>query len=136
MKIPEGKHLILFDGVCNFCNNTINKIIAKDTKNRFVFASLQSSIGQEVLQHIGVEKKNDSIVLYQPGVAYYIKSDAALQIAKTLGGKYYFLSWLRIIPTFLRNIGYDYFAKNRYKWFGKQDACMIPSPEVKAKFLS
>lgn len=136
MKIPEGKHIILFDGVCNFCNTTINKIIEKDKQNLYVFASLQSEIGQEILQYIGVDKTTDSIVLYQPGVAYYLKSDVVIQVARELGGRYYFLSWLRIFPKFLRDIGYDYFAKNRYKWFGKKDACMIPSPEVKAKFLS
>lgn len=136
MKIPEGKHIILFDGVCNFCNTTINKIIEKDKQDLYVFASLQSEIGQEILQHIGVDKTTDSIVLYQPGVAYYLKSDVVIQVARELGGKYYLLSWLRIFPKFFRDIGYDYFAKNRYKWFGKKDACMIPSPEVKAKFLS
>jgi len=136
MKIPEGKHIILFDGVCNFCDNTINKVIEKDKQNLYVFASLQSDIGQEILQHIGVDKTTDSIVLYQPGVAYYLKSDAVLRIFENLGGKYYLLSWLRVLPKFLRNIGYDYFAKNRYKWFGKKDACAIPSPEIRAKFLS
>ena len=136
MQIPENKHIILFDGVCNFCNSTVNKVIEHDKKNLYVFASLQSDIGQEILQHIGVDKNTDSIVLYQPGEAYYIKSDAVLQIASNLSGKYYWLSLLRVFPKFLRDFGYAYFAKNRYKWFGKQDACTIPTPELKAKFLS
>lgn len=135
-KIPTNKQLILFDGVCNFCDDTVQKIIKADTKNRFVFASLQSTLGQEILQYLGINKTTDSIVLYQPGYAYYTESDAVLHIAKQLNGLYPLLQIGKIIPKKLRDIAYNNFAKNRYKWFGKKDECPIPSPEIREKFLS
>ncbi len=133
--LPKNKKIILFDGVCNFCNDVINKIIAKDTKNVFVFASLQSEIGQKILKHIGLSNDLDTIVLYEPGIAYYVKSDAAIEIAKQIGGIYSLLRIGNLLPRRLRNLTYDYIARNRYKWYGKKDACMIPTPEMKAKFL-
>lgn len=133
--LPKNKKIILFDGVCNFCNDVINKIIAKDTKNVFVFASLQSEIGQKIVKHIGLSNDLDTIVLYEPGIAYYVKSDAAIEIAKQIGGIYSLLRIGNLLPRRLRNLTYDYIARNRYKWYGKKDACMIPTPEMKAKFL-
>ena len=136
INLPKEKKIILFDGVCNLCNSAINYVIEKDRKDVFRFVALQSDLGQQILGHIGIDRNNiDSIVLYEPGVAYFYKSSAAIEIAKELGG---ILSWsgvLRIIPEFLRNPIYDYVARNRYKWYGKKDACMIPTPELKAKFL-
>jgi len=135
-KIPANKQLILFDGVCNFCDQTVQKIIKADTKNIFVFASLQSSFGQEILQYLGVTKTTDSIVLYRPGFAYYTESDAVLNISKQLGGIYPLLQIGRIFPKKIRDVMYRSFAKNRYKWFGKKDECPLPSPEIRQKFLS
>ncbi|UUV20852.1 thiol-disulfide oxidoreductase DCC family protein [Paenimyroides aestuarii] len=135
-KIPEGKQLILFDGVCNFCDETVQKIIKADSKNVFVFASLQSDFGKEVVQYIGIKPETDSIVLYQPGIAYYTESSAAIEIAKQLSGWYPLLQIGKIVPAFLRNKIYQYIAKNRYKWYGKKEACSIPPPETRAKFLS
>lgn len=98
--------------------------------------ALQSELGQEILKHIGVNPKNiDSIILYDPGVAYYYKSKAALEIAKNLGGFWHFGTIFRIIPTGISNQLYDYIAKNRYKWYGKKESCMIPTAELKSKFL-
>lgn len=134
-ELPQGKKIILFDGVCNLCDAVINKVIKADKKNHFVFASLQSETGQKIIQHIGLDQSTDSVVLYIPGYAYYVKSDAALEIAKLLGGKYSLLSLSKIFPKALRDKGYDYIAKNRYKWYGKKDQCMIPTPEIKAKFI-
>lgn len=135
-KIPANKQLILFDGVCNFCDNTIQKIIKADKKNIFVFASIQSPVGQQVIEHIGVKPEVDSIILYQPNIAYYIESDAVLEIAKQLNGIYSLLQVGKIIPKTMRDSLYRYVAKNRYKWYGKKDECMIPTPQVRAKFLS
>lgn len=135
-KIPANKQLILFDGVCNFCDQTVQKIIKADAKNIFVFASLQSSFGQEILQYLGVTKTTDSIVLYRPGFAYYTESDAVLNISKQLGGIYPLLQIGRIFPKKIRDVMYRSFAKNRYKWFGKKDECPLPSPEIRQKFLS
>lgn len=135
-KIPANKQLILFDGVCNFCDQTVQKIIKADAKNIFVFASLQSPFGQEILQYLGIRKTTDSIVLYRPGFAYYTESDAVLNISKQLGGIYPLLQIGRIFPKKLRDVMYRSFAKNRYKWFGKKDECPLPSPEIRQKFLS
>src|SRR5690606_23495810 len=86
-KLPEGKKIILFDGVCNLCNSFVQYVINRDKKDQFRFAALQSDLGQEILQHIGVDTSSvDSIVLYEPGRAYYVKSDAALEIGRNLSG--------------------------------------------------
>lgn len=134
--LPLGKKIILFDGVCNLCNNSVQYVIKHDKKDIFRFVALQSELGQEILNHIGINPNNiDSIVLYEPNVAYFYKSSAAIEIAKDLGGFFTMAGIFSIIPTFLRNHVYDFVAKNRYKWYGKQEACMIPTPELKAKFL-
>ncbi|MGV8992866.1 MAG: thiol-disulfide oxidoreductase DCC family protein [Flavobacterium sp.] len=135
--ITSGKKIILFDGVCNLCNTMVNFVIERDTKDAFKFVALQSETGKAILKKIGLFDKNiDSIVLYEPGVAYFYKATAALEVAKSLGGIYSVLGYvLNIFPDSILNFGYDFIAKNRYKWFGKQDACMIPTAELKSKFL-
>jgi predicted DCC family thiol-disulfide oxidoreductase YuxK len=135
--LPNDKKIILFDGVCNLCNSSVQYVIKRDKSDIFRFAALQSELGQKIIKHIGIANKNiDSIILYEPGKAYYYKSSAAIEIAKDLGGVFTFGTVFRIIPTTIRNILYDYIAKNRYKWYGKQESCMIPTPELKAKFLN
>lgn len=134
--LPKGKKIILFDGVCNLCDNMVQYIIRHDKRDVFRFVALQSDLGGEILKHIGIDPKHiDSIILYEPGVAYYYKSAAAIEIANAFGGIFHFGTVFKIIPTGLRNRVYDYVAKNRYKWYGKNDACMVPTPELKAKFL-
>lgn len=136
LHLPPNKKIILFDGVCNLCDSSVQFIIKHDTKDVFRFVSLQSELGREILEHIGINPANmDSIVLYEPGVAYYYKSSAAIQIAQNLGGFWCFGTVFRIIPTAIRNQLYDYIAKNRYQWYGKKESCMIPTSELKAKFL-
>ncbi|OXG06925.1 putative DCC family thiol-disulfide oxidoreductase YuxK [Flavobacterium araucananum] len=135
-KTATNKKIILFDGVCNLCNGAIQFIIKKDKNDIFRFVALQSELGIGICNYIGVDQnKIDSIILYNPGVAYYYKSSAALEIAKNLNGFYSLISIFRIFPEKLRNYIYDYIAKNRYKWYGKKESCMIPTPELKAKFL-
>jgi predicted DCC family thiol-disulfide oxidoreductase YuxK len=134
--LPENKKIILFDGVCNLCNGAVNYIIEKDSKDTFRFVALQSEIGQEITNKIGIDtSKTDSIILYEPGKAYYIKAESALKIAKDLKGAISLLSLFNFVPNGIKNSVYDYIAKNRYKWYGKKDACMIPTPELKSKFL-
>lgn len=131
----SGK-IILFDGVCNLCNSSVQKIIEKDEKNLFRFASLQSEFGQEFLRKNNLsEKEFDSMILID-GDKFYTKSDAALRIGKELKGIYKLSGILFFLPKFIRNMGYDLIAKNRYKWFGKQENCWLPTPELKEKFLS
>ncbi|MBB4119168.1 putative DCC family thiol-disulfide oxidoreductase YuxK [Mesonia hippocampi] len=134
--IPENKQIILFDGVCNLCNSFVNLVIRQDKKDRFRFASLQSEIGRELIEERNLDPdKLDSIILINPGVAYYLKSTAALQIAKHLSGGYKLLSYFSFLPENFRDFIYTYVANNRYKWYGKKEQCMLPSPEIKAKFL-
>jgi predicted DCC family thiol-disulfide oxidoreductase YuxK len=132
----EQNYIVLFDGVCNFCNSTVNFIIERDKKNIFQFAPLQESAGKSLLQQYQLDTKDlDSIVLIKNKKAY-IKSDAALEIAKDLTGLWKILVVFKIIPTFLRDKVYDFIAANRYRIFGKKESCSIPTPELRAKFIS
>jgi predicted DCC family thiol-disulfide oxidoreductase YuxK len=136
LNLPPNKKIILFDGICNLCNSAVQFVIQHDKKDVFRFVALQSELGKEILKHIGISPKNiDSIILYEPGIAYYYKSAAALEIAKNLGGFLHFGTLFRIIPTGISNQFYDYIARNRYKWYGKKESCMIPTKELKLKFL-
>lgn len=135
MKDEEYK-IILFDGVCNLCNDAINFVIKRDKKRIFKFASLQSEIGQKLTSERGINTDDfDSIILIDPGTAWYEKSTAALQIAKQLSGIFPLLSVFLIFPKSFRDLVYDFVARNRYKWFGKKDQCMIPTPELRALFI-
>lgn len=134
--LAKHKQLILFDGVCNLCNASINYIIKHDKNNVFMFAPLQSEAGKDIINHFNLDtSKTDSILLYSKEKGLKIKSSAALAIASKLGFPRSLLTVFYIVPPFIRNWVYDYVAKNRYKWYGKKDACMIPTPELKAKFL-
>jgi len=136
-ELPKGKHIVLFDGVCNFCNDSVRFIIKRDRKDLYRFASLQSKLGQELTAERGIDTENvDSIILIQPGEAYYLKSDAALRIAKNLKGLYPALFIFFYLPRGLRDFFYDIIARNRYKWFGKKEACPMPSAHEQAKFLA
>ena len=134
--LPKDKKIILFDGVCNLCNSSVQYVIKHDKKDIFRFVSLQSELGQKIVKHIGINPIHiDSIVLYEPGISYYYKSTAALEIAKGLSGVITLATFFIILPTRIRDLIYDYVAKNRYKWYGKKESCMIPTSELKAKFL-
>lgn len=136
LNLPKNKKIILFDGICNLCNGAVQFIIKNDKKDIFRFVALQSELGKEICNYIGIDQnKIDSIILYNPGVAYYCKSSAVLEIAQDLGGIYSLITIFKILPEKLRNYIYDYIAKNRYKWYGKKESCMISTPELKAKFL-
>lgn len=136
MDLPTNKTIILFDGVCNLCNGAVNWMIDRDRRDQFRFVPLQSELGQQITRHIGVDTARiDSILWYQPGVAYYYKSDAALKIASQLGFPLALWTVFRVLPRALRDGVYDRIAKNRYRWFGKTEQCRIPTPELKSKFL-
>lgn len=135
-ELPKNKKLILFDGVCNLCNSSVQHVIKHDKKNKFLFSALQSDIGQEIIKAHQIDiSKIDSILLYTPEKGIVYKSTAALKIAYHLGFPNSIMSVFFIIPPFIRNWVYDYIAKNRYKWYGKKESCMIPTPELKSKFL-
>jgi len=136
INIPEQKQLILFDGICNLCNSSVQYVIKHDSKDKFMFTALQSEVGQQIIKEYNIDTaKTDSILLYTPEVGISSKSMAALKIAFQLGFPNNLLCVFFIIPPFVRNYVYDYIAKNRYKWYGKKESCMIPTPELKSKFL-
>ena len=128
--------IVLFDGVCNFCNGSVNFIIERDTKNHFKFAPLQSEIAQKLLAKYQIDPaQTDSVVVIENERAY-VYSDGALQVAKNLGGAWSWLYALRVVPRVVRDFFYKTFAKYRYKLFGKKDACMMPTAKVREKFLA
>ena len=130
------KKIILFDGVCNLCNSSVQFVIKRDKNDIFRFASLQSEAGQKLANERGINTSEiDSIILIEPQIAYYTKSDAALIIAKSLSGGWSFLGIFMGLPKGLRDTIYDWVARNRYQWFGKKDSCMIPTEADKGKFL-
>lgn len=132
----NDKQLILFDGVCNLCNASVQYVIQHDKNDHFRFAPLQSEIGRAVIKRFQLNTEDtDSILLFSEENGLKIKSTAALHIAKHLGFPRNLLSVFLIVPTGIRNWVYDYVAKNRYKWYGKKEECMIPTPELKSKFL-
>lgn len=127
--------IILFDGVCNLCNGAVNFVIKRDPRNVFKFTPLQEKQGVLLLKKHAVDsRKLDSIVLIENGNVY-IKSSAALRIARKMSNLWPLFFVLLIIPSFIRDGVYDFIAKNRYKWFGKKEQCMIPTPGLREKFL-
>ena len=133
--MKTDKKIILFDGVCNLCNSSVTFVIQRDKKDLFRFAALQDPAGQELIKKHQIDtSKTDSIILID-GDRAYVKSTAALKVARHLGSGYPLLYGFMIIPYFIRNWVYDYVARNRYKWYGKKESCMIPTPELKSKFL-
>lgn len=137
MDMAEVKHaIVLFDGVCNFCDSSVQFIIKRDPDGYYQFANLQSEYGRALLRKYKLpEDKLDSIILWEQGKLYR-KSSAALRIAINLTGLWPFAGFLLLIPSFIRNFFYDLIAGNRYRIFGKKDACTIPSPEIRERFLS
>ena len=135
--IPKNKKVILFDGVCNLCNNAVTTAIKYDKKNTFLFAAIPSKGGQEIINYLKIDtNKIDSIILFEPGVSYEIKSTAALSIMNDFGGFWKLTKIGLILPETLRDYIYDFIAKNRYRWFGKKDNCMLPTENLKEKFLN
>ena len=134
--LPKDKKIILFDGVCNYCNDKINFIIKNDKQDVFRFVALQSETGQKIIKYLGIDSSIDSIILYEPGYAYFIKSEAVFRIIKHLSSAVKLLLVFNFIPNGIKNIFYDLIAKNRYNWYGKKESCMMPTEEVKRKFIA
>lgn len=126
--------IVLFDGVCNLCNASVNFIIDRDAKAVFKFASLQSDFGQKILQENQFKQVDfDSILLLKEDKILK-KSDAALEIARNLDGWWKYFYALKVIPKFIRDLVYDLIAKNRYRIFGKSETCRIPTADLKERF--
>ncbi len=135
-EVPSDKKLILFDGVCNLCNSSVQRVLKYDTRQIFLFASLDSETGKSVMDTYDLDPGvTDSIILYEPDKGISIKSTAVLRIVRTFSFPKNALSIFLIIPAIVRNWVYDYVARNRYKWYGKRDHCMVPTPELSNRFL-
>ncbi|MDB5227196.1 MAG: thiol-disulfide oxidoreductase [Bacteroidota bacterium] len=134
MNNSPGEKIVLFDGVCNFCSSSVQFIIKHDKSNSLKFASLQSPTGQQLLARYHIPKEVDSVIFIDEGRAF-TKSDAAFRVAKYFSGIWKASRVFLIVPASVRNFFYDIIAKNRYKWFGKKDSCMIPSPEIRDRFI-
>ena len=126
--------ILLFDGVCNFCNGSVQFIIKRDQAAYFRFASIQSEAGQALLTQYKIPVEIDSVVFIENGRAY-TESAAALKVCRQLDGAWKLFSVLLIVPPFIRNFFYRLFAKNRYRFFGKTEACMLPTKEQRKRFL-
>lgn len=130
-----ARPILLFDGVCNLCNGFVQWVVRRDPEAVFRFASLQSDVGQHLLSRAGLPARElSTVVLYQDG-EFYTHSDVPLLVALRLGGPWSLLYVLRIVPKPLRDAVYNWVARNRYRWFGKRESCMVPTPELRSRFL-
>lgn len=127
--------VILFDGVCNLCNASVNFIIDHDINDKFKFASLQSEAGQRLLNKFGLNAEEFDSVVLTDDEKYFTESTAVLKIVKGFGGIWKILYVFIVIPKPIRDFIYRIIANNRYKWFGKKDSCRVPTPELRGKFL-
>lgn len=129
------KPVILFDGVCNYCNSMVNFIIRQDKQQKFLFAPLQSQAGQQLLMRYKLPQAGFNSFVLIDNNEVYLRSSASLQLFNKLPWYWKWTQVLWIVPKFLRDGAYNLVARNRYKWFGKTDSCMIPTPELKTRFL-
>lgn len=130
-----GSPVVLFDGVCNLCNNAVQFILRNDKRKVFYFSSLQSNFGKQFMADSGLSGHfPDSVILYDNG-QIYVRSDAIIRIAEILGGFYSLAVVFRIIPKSMRDSIYNFIANHRYSWFGKRESCMIPDPGLSDRFM-
>jgi predicted DCC family thiol-disulfide oxidoreductase YuxK len=135
MQVDTSAPVVLFDGECNLCNHSVNFVIDRDPRGHFRFASSQSDVGQALLARHGLrDAALTGVVLLQDGRAF-TGSSAALRIARGLRAPWSLLSWLLVVPRPIRDFVYGVVARNRYRWFGRIDACRLPTPELRQRFL-
>jgi predicted DCC family thiol-disulfide oxidoreductase YuxK len=133
--MDDSRKIVLFDGVCNLCNRSVQFILQRDKKKQFVFSSLQGKTGTALMQQFGLPAgMYNSFMLVENG-KLYTRSAGALRVVKQLGGGWRLLYVFMIIPAFIRDAIYNLIARNRYKWFGKEESCWLPSPQWKDRFL-
>src|SRR3954471_7457378 len=132
-KLPD--HLIVFDGVCNLCNDAVQFVIRHDRRGRFMFTSLQSEAGQEILRGNGLPADHFDSFIYIRDQKVYQRSGAALYMLRDIGGLWSLLFAFIIVPRFIRDFVYDTVARHRYRWFGRRESCIIPTSELRGRFL-
>ena len=131
----DTRHIVVFDGVCNFCNGAVNFIIKRDPGGIFAFTPMQSELAQALTERFNVPNVGVDTFLLIKNDRCYVFSDAALEIAKDLTGLWFLFNVLKIVPRPIRDAAYKLFARNRYKLFGRTDSCMAPSADVRARFV-
>lgn len=129
------KPIVLFDGVCNLCNRSVQFVIKRDPQRKFMFASLQGKKGQEVLKRFDLPVNDLNSFILLEGDKVYTRSTGALRVLRGLGGGWKLVYGLIVLPKFIRDAVYNLVARNRYKWYGKKDECMVPTPELRSRFL-
>jgi predicted DCC family thiol-disulfide oxidoreductase YuxK len=135
MQDSTSKKVVLFDGVCNLCNATVQFLLKRDHKKQFFYASLQSDYGKSIQNKFNLNEQEIQSFIFQDGDAVFTKSTGALRVLFQLGGLWKVTICLIVIPSFIRDMIYRYIAKNRYKWFGKKESCWLPNPAFKERFL-
>lgn len=131
----EEGPILLFDGVCNVCNASVRFVIERDPAAAFRFASLQSPFGQALLERFGLDTEDHDTMVLVEGDRFWLRTDALMRVFAGLRAPWPLLALARVLPRGLRDAGYAVFARNRYRWFGKREACLLPSPELQARFL-
>lgn len=135
MKILNKKSIILFDGVCNLCNSSVQFVLKHDKKQQFLFASLQSDAAHKLLLQFNYKNSNLNTIILIEEDKIYDKSTAALRISKRLNPLWNTLYIFIVIPKSIRDVIYNFIAKNRYKWFGKSDTCLVYGEKYKKRFI-
>lgn len=134
IKLSFEPYMVLYDGECGFCNRSVMFIIRHDKRKIFLFTSLQSETAKELLKPYNVQPSLDSMMLLKNGKCFD-RSDAALEITRSLSGAWPLIYAFKIVPRFIRDAVYRWIAKHRYRWYGKHDACALPTPEMASRFL-
>lgn len=132
---PTASPIILFDGVCNLCNASVDFVIKRDRQELFRFASLQGKAAHALLHEHQLPADTINTVILVEGGKVYTRSTAALRITRHLPFPWPLLSLFLVVPLFIRDLVYDVVARNRYRWFGRADTCRVPAPELRARFL-
>jgi len=133
--VMNNRYIVIFDGVCNFCNGAVNFIIKRDPEGLFAFTPMQSELAKELMLRYAINNVSvDTIVLIKNDQCF-VFSSAALEIAKDLTGYWYMFNVFKVIPSFVRDLIYKLFARNRYRLFGRQDTCIVPNEDVRSRFI-
>lgn len=132
-QIPDS--LVVFDGVCNLCSALVQFVIRHDPAAKFRFAAIQSEIGREISQSYGLDPADLQTFVFISDGKMHVRSDAAIEVVSRFGGAWRFFTVFRLVPRVARDWIYSVIARNRYRWFGRKDVCMIPTPEIKERFL-
>jgi predicted DCC family thiol-disulfide oxidoreductase YuxK len=133
---PAAHPIVLFDGVCNLCHGAVRFLLERDSAARLRFASLQSDVGRALLAEHDLDADALDTIVFVDAAGAHVRSDAALRIVRVLGPPWSWLRGLVALPRPLRDAGYDFVARNRYRWFGRRDACPAPRPEWRERFLA